>query len=148
MLIKYRDDRYSMGHMALFTIFRKKNAKDWFTGLVLSSTNVGPEHKLELHHIFPKAILKESGDFKTHEMDDIANIAFLSQKANRTILKSKPEDYLTNIEVDRLEAQLVPLDTELWMVDRFRDFLAERRKLMTEAINEYMREIGGGYFDV
>jgi len=132
----------------IFAIFRKKNAKDWFTGLVLSSTNVGPEHKLELHHIFPKAILKESGDFKTHEMDDIANIAFLSQKANRTILKSKPEDYLTNIEVDRLEAQLVPLDTELWMVDRFRDFLAERRKLMTEAINEYMREIGGGYFDV
>ena len=92
--------------------------------------------------------MKESGDFKTHEMDDIANIAFLSQKANRTILKSKPEDYLTNIEVDRLEAQLVPLDTELWMVDRFRDFLAERRKLITEAINEYMREIGGGYFDV
>ena len=132
----------------IFAISRKKNAKDWFTGLVLSSTNVGPEHKLELHHIFPKAVLKECGDFKLHEMDDIANIAFLSQKANRTILKSKPKDYLTNIEVDRLKAQLVPLDTELRMVDRFRDFLAERRKLITEAINEYMREIGGGYFDV
>ena len=81
-------------------------------------------------------------------MDDIANIAFLSQKANRTILKSKPKDYLTNIEVDRLKAQLVPLDTDLWTVARFRDFLAERRKLISEAINEYMREIGGGYFDV
>jgi len=92
--------------------------------------------------------LKESKDFKTHEMDDIANIGFLSQKANRTILNSKPEDYLTNIEVDRLRAQLIPLDTELWMVDRFRDFLVERRKLITEAINEYMKEIGGGYFDV
>jgi len=57
--------------------------------------------------------LKESGDLKLHEMDDIANIAFLSQKTNRTILKSKPTDYLTNIEVDRLKAQLVPLDTEL-----------------------------------
>ena len=92
--------------------------------------------------------MKESKDFKTHEMDDIANIGFLSQKANRTILNSKPEDYLTNIEVDRLRAQLIPLDTELWMVDRFRDFLVERRKLITEAINEYMKEIGGGYFDV
>jgi len=69
----------------IFAISRGKNARDWFTGTVLSSTNVGPEHQLELHHIFPRAILKESGDFKTHEIDDIANIAFLSQKANRTI---------------------------------------------------------------
>ena len=38
----------------IFAISRKKNARDWFTGTVLSSTNVGPEHKLELHHIFPK----------------------------------------------------------------------------------------------
>jgi len=132
----------------IFAILRKKNARDWFTGTVLSSTNVGPEHKLELHHIFPRAILKESGNFKTHEMDDIANIAFLSQKANRKILKSNPEDYLANIEDDRLRSQFVPLDTDLWEVNRFRDFLVERRKLITEAINEYMREIGGRYFDV
>ncbi|HID93475.1 MAG TPA: DUF262 domain-containing protein, partial [bacterium (Candidatus Stahlbacteria)] len=70
----------------IFTISRKKSAKDWFTGTVLSSTNVGPEHRLELHHIFPKAILKEGGNFKPHEIDDISNIAFLSQKANRKIL--------------------------------------------------------------
>ena len=31
----------------IFTISRKKSAKDWFTGTVLSSTNVGPEHRLE-----------------------------------------------------------------------------------------------------
>lgn len=132
----------------IFAISRKKNAKDWFTGTILSSTNVGPEHQLELHHIFPRAILKESGDFKTHEIDDIVNIAFLSQKANRTILKSKPEDYLGNIEEDRLKAQLVPLDTDLWRGNKFRDFLVERRKLITEAINEYMREIGMDYFNI
>jgi len=132
----------------IFAISRKKNAKDWFTGIVLSSTNVGPEHQLELHHIFPKAILKEDGDFKTHEIDDITNIAFLSQKANRTILKSKPEDYLANIEEDRLKAQQVPLVADLWRVDKFRNFIIERRRLITESINEYMREIGEGYFNV
>ena len=40
----------------IFAIIRKKGAQDWFTGIVLSSTNVGPEHQLEFHHIFPKAI--------------------------------------------------------------------------------------------
>jgi hypothetical protein len=132
----------------IFAILREKNAKDWFTGTVLSSTNVGPEYQLELHHIFPKAILKESEDFKTHEIDDIANIAFLSQKANRTILKSNPEEYLSNIEADRLKDQLVPLNAELWKVDKFRDFIVERRELLKRAINEYMREIGKGYFNV
>jgi len=130
----------------IFVISRKRNAQDWFTGTVLSSTNVGPEHKLELHHIFPKAVLKASGDFKSHEIDDIANVAFLSQKANRTILKSKPEDYLRNIEENRLESQYVPIDLNLWEVERFKDFIVERRKLLTEAINKYMRDIGTVYF--
>lgn len=132
----------------IFAISRRNNAKDWFTGTILSSTNVGPEHQLELHHIFPRAILKESGDIKTHEIDDVANIAFLSQKANRIILKSKPEDYLDKIEVDRLKCQYVPTDTNLWRVDKFRDFIRERRRLVTDAINEYMREIGAEYFNV
>jgi len=131
----------------IFAISRNKEAKDWFTGTVLSSTNVGPEHQLELHHIFPRAILKESGDFKTHEIDDIANIVFLSQKANRAILKSNPEDYLPRIEEERLRSQHVPMHRELWRIDRFRDFIIERRKLITEAINEFLAEIGRGYFN-
>ena len=98
----------------IFVISRKKNAKDWFTGTILSSTNVGPEHQLELHHIFPKAVLKEDGTFKSAEIDDITNIAFLSQKANRSILKSKPENYLINIEPERLESQHVSLNKNLW----------------------------------
>ena len=131
----------------IFALSKMNNAKDWFTGTILSSTNVGPEHQLELHHIFPKAILKEAGDFKPHEIDDIANIVFLSQKANRSILKSKPDEYLKEVEEDRLKAQYIPLNKNLWKVDRFRDFILERRRLLTEAINKYMREIGAEYFN-
>lgn len=130
----------------LFAISRQKNAKDWFTGTVLSSTNVGPEHQIELHHIFPKAILKSNNDYKSHEIDDLANIVFLSQKANRSILKSRPEDYLAKIEEPRLVAQFVPLDKNLWKVENFGDFLAERRRIIVEEINNYMCSIGGKYF--
>lgn len=126
----------------IFVIARKKNARDWFTGTNVSSTNVGPEHQLELHHIFPKAVLKSDGRYPSSEIDDIANIAFLSQKANRSILKSHPEMYLKGIEVSRLEAQLIPQDTQLWNVDRFRDFAPTRRDLLVKAINEYIKELG------
>lgn len=78
----------------------------------------------------------------------MANIAFLSQKANRKILKSKPEDYLNNVETNHLQDQFVPLVKDLWQVDKFKDFLVERRKLITKAINEYMKELGKEYFNV
>lgn len=128
----------------LFTICRENRAKDWFTGTILSSTNVGPSHQLELHHVFPKAVLKRSGDYTSQEIDDIANIVFLSQKANRMILNSEPKIYLKDIEVERLKAQFIPIDETLWDISNFRDFLEERRKLLKCAINSYLNGIGRG----
>jgi hypothetical protein len=126
----------------IFAIARKKGAKDWFTGTTLSSTNVGSEHQLELHHVFPRGQLIDTHQFKTQEIDDIANIAFLSQKANRAILASRPKDYLAKIESERLVSQNMPMDQSLWEVERFRDFLAERRKLLVGAMNKYLQELG------
>jgi len=128
----------------MFIVFRRNHAQDWFTGTVLSSTNVGPDHQLELHHIFPKAVLKRVDDYESHEIDDLANIAFLSQKANRTILKSFPDKYLPEIEPSRLEAQFVP-GREFWGIKQFRGFLAERRNRLAQAINEYLQELGQDY---
>jgi len=128
----------------MFIVFRKNQAQDWFTATVLSSTNVGPDHQLELHHIFPKAVLKQADNYESHEIDDLANIAFLSQKANRTILKSLPDKYLSEIEQSRLGAQLVP-EQEFWGLDKFRDFLMERRNRLAQSINEYLRELGQDY---
>ncbi len=128
----------------MFIVFRKNQAQDWFTGTVLSSTNVGPDHQLELHHIFPKSVLKQVNSYESHEIDDLANIAFLSQRANRTILKSSPDKYLPEIESSRLEAQLVP-GQEFWSLEKFREFLTERRNQLAHAINEYLQELGQDY---
>jgi hypothetical protein len=132
----------------IFSIFRKNNAKDWFTGTILSSTNVGPSHQLEFHHIFPQVILKEAPmGYTPQEIDDIGNIAFLSQRANRKILNSVPKDYLKNIEDERLKAQFVPIDEELWEVNNFRKFLDVRRRLLTNAINSHLSSLGGRIFN-
>ena len=130
--------------LLMFIVFRKNQAQDWFTGTVVSSSNVGSDHELELHHIFPKAVLKQADKYESHEIDDLANIAFLSQKANRNILGSPPSNYLPGIEPSRLEAQHVP-GQELWDIDRFREFVIERRNRLAEAINGYLRELGGDY---
>jgi len=131
----------------IFVIFRKNNAKDWFTGTVLSSTNVGPSHQLQFHHVFPQAVLKSAGNYTSHEINDIANIAFLSQRANISILNSPPKSYLKNVEAERLEAQLIPMDETLWDISNFKKFLDERRKLLTEAINSYLSSLSTGIFE-
>jgi len=76
-------------------VFRKNNAKDWFTGTISSSTNVGPSH--QLHHVFPQAALKSYGSYTSQEINDFANIAFLSQQANISILSTPPQSYLKDI---------------------------------------------------
>lgn len=129
---------------SLFVVVRRRRAKDWFRDIELSATNVGPSDQLELHHIFPKALLRKNG-YPRKEFDDLANIAFLSQKGNRTVQSSEPHSYIKQFEIakDRLEAQFVPLDPALWKVDRFKDFISERRRLIALGMNEYLAQLAG-----
>lgn len=60
-------------------------------------------------------------------------------KPNRQISAKQPSDYLAAIadkHPERLIAQCIPMDRELWKVDRFQDFLAARRALLATSINE------------
>ena len=120
---------------------RKEGARDWFTGVVLASDNVGSDHDIQIHHIFPKKILNELR-IPRKDRDEVANLAFLAAKPNRQISKTPPEKYLAEIAKDhpeRLDAQCIPMDRNLWKLDRFYDFLAERRKLLAEAVNKLLK---------
>lgn len=130
----------------LFSIVRKRRAKDWFNGIELSATNVGPDNKIELHHFFPRSVLKSKG-VPRKLYDDLSNIVFLSRKANREIRYSMPIDYIkrNNIEESRLASQFIPLDENLWKIENFEKFLILRRKMIAEAMNEYLTEYGRSF---
>lgn len=117
---------------------RKRGAKDWFTGLGLATDVVGDDHDIQLHHVFPKALLKKVG-VRRKDRDEIANLAFLAARPNRKISARPPEEYLAEIaqdHPDRLVAQCIPMDPALWRLDRFQDFLAARRTLLAAAVND------------
>jgi hypothetical protein len=42
------------------------------------------------------------------------------------------------IKIPEIQAQFVPMDRELWKLDRFADFLSARRKLLAQAMNEVL----------
>jgi len=133
----------------LFAMVRKNRGKDWFTGIELSATNVGPSHQVEMHHIHPRSLLKRKG-YHSKDYDDLSNIVFLSQRANRAVRNSEPYDYIRQFKIDkeRMESQFVPLDEELWRIENFDKFIKVRRKNIKDAMNQYLRNIGGAYMDI
>lgn len=120
-----------------YAVARKNRAKDWFTGVELSKHVVGADNEIQVHHIFPKALLKERG-VSRKDRDEIANLAFLAARPNRQISNKAPHIYMAEIaekHPERLIAQLIPMDKDLWRLERFEDFLKERRKLLADGVN-------------
>jgi hypothetical protein len=117
---------------------RARGAADWFKNIEIASDALGADHDLHVHHIFPKALLRAAG-VRRPDIDEIANLAFLAAKPNKSIGKKPPAQYLAEIAQRApaaLTAQCIPLNPKLWEIDRFQDFLAERRTLLAAAVND------------
>ena len=69
----------------LYALTRVGDARDWGTGLALKSSLLGRMNTLEVHHIFPKAILYRN-DFSKPQVNAIANFCFLAKDTNLQIL--------------------------------------------------------------
>jgi len=129
----------------LFVIAKTHEAIDWFNGVLLGTTH-GKAYRLHSHHIFPTSVLYRSGfdsDNHLHRkiVNEIANRAFLTADTNRSISNALPENYLPQVEEKypgALVKQFIPMNPDLWRVDRYRDFLQVRRELIACKINEYM----------
>jgi hypothetical protein len=124
----------------MFLAFRDAGARDWQSNLAIALGHKGAQHRLQFHHIFPKAVLR--GTYGAREADDIANLAFIGGKTNRQISDKPPSQYFTAV-VERggeapLEAQCIPTDPSLLRVEGYRHFLAERRKLMSQRLNSFL----------
>lgn len=118
----------------------RRNATDWFKGIKIRRDSFSEDQNIEYHHIFPKKHLNARG-VDRYVRDEMANLAFLGQKANRRITATEPSIYLAEIaehDPARLEAQFVPMDRELWQLDLYEDFLKARRQLLAEAMNEVL----------
>ena len=124
----------------MFLAFRSAGAKDWKSQLSIALSHAGNQHRLQFHHVFPKAVLKTA--YTLREADDIANLAFIGGKTNRGISDKQPAEYLpTLVEKNGpaiMEMQCIPIVPSLLTVGCYKDFLAARRTLIATRLNEYL----------
>jgi hypothetical protein len=133
---------FSLAYLAL----KHAGAKDWYSGLGLSLTHQGKLHFIQWHHIIPKSLLKERA-YERGEINEIANMAFITGQTNRRISNKDATLYLRDIVAKQgpaaLETQKVPLDEALWSLDRYRDFLQTRRTALADCMNAFIRTKAG-----
>ena len=144
-----RNPMYRMSYV----VIKSNDAVDWFNGSPLAETH-GSDYKIHNHHIFPSSLLySEEGGYTSDNhmhkklVNEIANRAFLTGESNVTLGNTPPSEYLPEVREQypgAIESQYVPNDPELWEVERYEEFLKERRRLLAEAINERMEELIGG----
>lgn len=133
---------FSLAYLAL----KASGAKDWYSGLGLSLTHQGKLHFIQWHHIIPKSLVKEQG-FETGEINEIANMAFITGQTNRRISNKEATGYLADVVakqgVSALESQCVPIDPALWSTERYREFLKFRREALAARMNAFIKEKAG-----
>ncbi|WP_017936943.1 GmrSD restriction endonuclease domain-containing protein [Zestomonas thermotolerans] len=124
----------------MFLAFRAAGAKDWRSHLAIALDHSGSQHRLQFHHIFPKALLR--GSYTSREADDIANLAFIGGKTNRAISDKAPVTYLLPLVAQHgaapFAAQCIPVEEELLVLDHYKAFLQERRKRIAAALNAFI----------
>lgn len=130
---------FSLAYLAL----KAAGAKDWYSGLGLSLTHQGKLHFIQWHHIIPKSLLKDHG-YETGEINEIANMAFITGQTNRRISNKEPTSYLLDVVQKQgeqaLHSQCVPTAPEFWKTENYRDFLRLRRETLAERMNAFIRE--------
>ena len=98
----------------------------------------------QIDHIFPQSILKKVKTvnpntgrrdimkYKQAERDQLANCMLLTAAENSTGGKgdTPPDEWFKDKDEMYLDKHLIPKDPALWKVDRFEDFIRERKELI------------------
>ncbi len=113
------------------------------------------ENRGDLHHIFPKDYLKQHG-YNRFEYNQVANFVLCQQEINISMRNAAPVDYFKRIHdqiitghadlggivtesqlLGNLKANCLPESVFNMTQDNYVDFLAMRRKLMSDKLREY-----------
>jgi hypothetical protein len=130
-----------------YLVARRRGARDWWFGSPVALSH-DDTYKVEYHHVHPRARLREV--YGKAEINDLANLAFISDKANRKIAARPPATYFPELEaIDPtfLVGHLVPTSDSLRSVEAYSGFVAERRALLATAMNELLESFRPAFLD-
>lgn len=124
--------------LLLYAFLRLKGAKD---------LNPHKEQQQEIvavnasrDHIFPRSQL---GGHRL--VDDIGNITYITPTSQSQQYKGNnlPEVYFSKLPTEILESHYIPTNQELWRLDKFEQFVIERRRLLSNGVDLLWQQFFG-----
>ena len=133
----------------LYIMTRVQHSRDWCSDIELSNHMLGKLSRLQLHHIFPKSLLYDNEDnvYETREVNSLANFTFLTQQCNLEVSNRNPAEYVPEYIAKHpgaIDSHWIPMDPNLWEINRYRDFLVARRELLAQAANHLLDGLSEG----
>jgi hypothetical protein len=106
----------------------------------------------EVDHIFPQSLLrkikisnprtgrKDLLKFREADRNQLANCMLLSKEENGAGGKgdTPPHEWFAGKSKEYLQRHLIPDNKDLWVVDRFEEFIEERKKLIQDKFKDYL----------
>ena len=137
----------------MYLVTRTRNASDFGLNDALPLNQI--QEPLQLHHIFPYDFMMTDQEALRYrndhhltlpeyrlEVNDIANLTFLSKGKNSSIGSQSPLQYLeieTTSEMRR--AHFITEDRDLWKPENYDKFLERRRSDLSMAMNSLMKSL-------
>ena len=80
--------------------------------------------------------------YRQKDRDQLANCMLLTAKENGAGGKSDtlPEDWFSDKGNEYLDMHLIPKASQLWKMDRFEDFIEERKKLIASRFGNLLSD--------
>lgn len=123
----------------LFMALREDGAADWSSNLTIAPTHSEKSSKIEYHHIFPKQYLQATRpELPKDTVNQLANMAFIGSRTNKTISARAPHDYRHEFSDDRFAEQFIDFDDGLDQPENFEAFIAARAEKIAERVNRFL----------
>jgi len=119
--------------LLVYLLLKQSNAKDFFTGEIISFENS------VVHHIFPRKHLAAS----KYEplLNDIGNITLITYQSNQQIQDELPENYLPKVDSETRIAHCIPEDKECWKFENIEKFIEQRRNLLNSSVERLFKDL-------
>lgn len=128
-----------------FLVAKRAGATDWWYGTQIDATAQGSQ-KLQYHHVHPRSTLKAT--YSKQDINDLANLAFISGRANLKISDRSPSTYFPELEAlgdGALEKHFVPSEREVRTAEAYPQFVQRRRALLAQAMTALLESLAPPY---
>jgi hypothetical protein len=123
----------------LLVYFTKVGARSFPGGKLVT----GADEPLEVHNLFPRAVLDRYPDRDNEFVPDrLGNLTLLTRSDNEHLGDNPPDTYLWVVESRERLAHLIPEDSTLWGVESYKAFCEQRERVLASMLRDLLFGLG------